>query len=45
MHHKAGAHKVCQITLLSYSPVIHIKLFIFGQRNDRENSAILTFEK
>jgi len=36
-------HKVRQI--ISYSPVIQIKLYISRQRNDRKNSAILTFEK
>jgi len=45
MHHKAGANKVRQITILSYSPVIQIKLYIFRQRKDRKNSAISTFEK
>jgi len=34
MHHKAGAHKFRQITILSYSPVIQIKLYIFRQRNN-----------
>jgi len=45
MRHKVGAHKVRQITIISFSPVIQIKLFIFRQRNDRKNSAILTFKK
>jgi len=45
MRHKVGSHKVRQITILSYSPVIQIKLHIHRQRNDRKNSAILTFEK
>jgi len=40
-----GAHEVRQITIISYSPVIQIKLYIFRQRSDRKNSAILTFEK
>jgi len=31
-----GAHKVRQITIISYSPVIQIKLYIFRQRNDRK---------
>jgi len=45
MRHKAGALNVRQITILSYSPVIQIKLYIFRKRNDRKNSAISTFEK
>jgi len=45
MHHKVGAHKVRQITIISYSPVIQVKLYIFRQRNNRKNSAISTFEK
>jgi len=45
MHHKAEAHNVRQMTILSYSPVIQIKLNIFRRRNDRKNSAISTFEK
>jgi len=40
-----GAHKFRQITIISYSPVIPIKLYIFRQRNDRKNSAISTFKK
>jgi len=31
MHHKVGAHKVRQITIVSYSPVIQIKLYIFRE--------------
>jgi len=38
MRHKVGAHKVRQITIISYSPVI------IWQWNDRKNSAISTFE-
>jgi len=38
-------HKVRQITIISYTPVIQIKLYVFRQRNDRKNSAISTFEK
>jgi len=45
MRHKVGANKVRQITIISYSVVIHIKLYIFKQWNDRKNSAISTFEK
>jgi len=35
MRRRAGAHKVRQITVISYSPVIQIK-YIFRQRNDRK---------
>jgi len=28
MRHKIEAHKVCQITIVSYLPVIQIKLYI-----------------
>jgi len=45
MRHKVRAHKVRQITIISYSPDIHIKLYIFRQQNDRKISAISTFEK
>jgi len=46
MRHKVGAHKLRQITIISYySSVIQIKLYIFRQRNVRKNSAISTFEK
>jgi len=45
MRHKAGAHKVRQITMLSYSPVIQIELYIFRQLSDRKNLAIIIFEK
>jgi len=46
MRHKVGAHKFRQITIISYSPVIQIKLYIiFRQRSDRKNLAISTFEK
>jgi len=45
MRHKVGAHKFRQIAIISYSPVIQIKLYIFRQRNDRKNSVISTFEK
>jgi len=45
MRHKIGPHKVRQITIVSYSPVILIKLYIFRQRNNCKNSAILIFEK
>jgi len=31
-----GAHKVRQITIISYSAVIRIKFYIFRQRNDRK---------
>jgi len=31
--------------LLSFSPVIQIKLYIFRQQNDPKNSKISTFEK
>jgi len=34
MRHRVGAHKVCQITIISYSPVIQLKLYTFKQRND-----------
>jgi len=36
MGHIVGAHKVRQITIINYSPVIQIKLFIFRQQNDRK---------
>jgi len=45
MRYKIGSHKDCQITIISYSPIIQIKLYIFRQRNDRKNSTISTFEK
>jgi len=45
MRHKVGVHKVRQITIISYSPVINIKLYIFRQRNDRKKPANSTFEK
>jgi len=45
MRYKVGAHKFRQITIISYSPVIQAKLYIFRQRNDHKNSAISTFEK
>jgi len=45
MRHKVRAHKFRQITIISYLPVIQIKLYIFRQRNDSKNSAISTFEK
>jgi len=46
MRHKVEAHKVRQITIIRYSVVIHIKLYLFKQQNDRKNSAIIsTFEK
>jgi len=37
MRYKVGANKVCRITIISYSLVIQIKLYIFKQRiNDRK---------
>jgi len=45
MRHKVGAYKVRQITIIIYSVVIKIKLYIFRQRNERKNSVISTFEK
>jgi len=45
MRHRVGAHKVRQITIISYSHVIRIKLNIFRQRNDRKNSANFNFRK
>jgi len=47
MRHKVVAHKVIirQATIMRYSPVNQIKLYIFRQRNDGKKSAILTFEK
>jgi len=45
MRLKVGAHTVRKITIISYSLVIHIKLYTFRQRNDHKNSAISTFEK
>jgi len=44
MRHKVEAHQVYQ-NIISYSPVIQIKSYIFRQRNDRKNSAISIFEK
>jgi len=40
------AYKVIirQVTIISYSPVIQIKLQIFRHQNDRKKSAILTFK-
>jgi len=47
MHRKVVAHKVIirLVTIISYSPVIQIKLYIFRQQNDRKKLAILIFEK
>jgi len=45
MRHNVGVHKVRQITIISYSPIILNKLYIFKQRNYRKYSAISTFEK
>jgi len=45
MCHKVGAHKVRHIAIISYSPVIQIKLYVFKERNDHKNSANSTFEK
>jgi len=36
MRHKDGSHKVRQITIISYSPVIQIKFYMFRQRNYRK---------
>jgi len=35
IRHKVAAHKVRQITTISYSPVIQIKFYMLRQRNDR----------
>jgi len=47
LHQKVVAHKVIirQVTIISFSPVIQIKLYIFIQQNNREKSSISTFEK
>jgi len=46
MRQKVGAQKVCQIIIISYSPVILIKLYIIvRQRTTVEKSAISTFQK
>jgi len=47
MSHKVVAHKVIirQVTIISYSTVIQIKLDMFRQRNDCKKSSILTFVK
>jgi len=44
MRHKVGAQKVSQITTISYSPVIQIKLYIFRQWNDLKNPTITTLK-
>jgi len=36
MRQRVGAQKVRQITIISYSPVIQIKLYVFRQQNDRK---------
>jgi len=36
MRRRVGTHKVRQIAIISYFPVIQINLYIFRQRNDRK---------